>query len=291
MLAMMQGTGAEQALEASKDWIAMGRELAIDYAPRAAGALAALIVGWIAVRILMGLARKALAKAEVDPTLAKFLVNLMRMGLMTLVLLMSAQMLGVETTSFVAILGAAGFAVGFALKDSLGNFAAGVLIMVFRPFKAGDFVEAGGTSGSVVEVGVFATVIKTGDNKRVIVSNTAVTGANITNYSAYPTRRVDMVFGIGYSDDIDQARSILLDILAQDERVLKDPEPVVAVSELADSSVNLLCRPWTATSDYWGVWWDTHEAVKKRFDAAGISIPFPQQDVHMHQVVETGSAG
>ena len=284
MIAMLQGKGAGEAVASSKALLVEVQRLAIEYAPKAALALVALVVGWIAVRVLVGLARRALGRAGVDTTLANFIANLLRMGLMTLVVLMAVDTLGFETTSFVAILGAAGFAVGFALKDSLGNFASGVMIMIFRPFRAGDFVEAGGTSGTVVEVGVFATVIKTGDNKKVIVSNSSITGGNITNYSAFPTRRVDMTFGIGYADDIDRAKAILEDILAKDERVHAEPAPLVAVAALADSSVNLLCRPWTDTADYWKVYWATHEEVKKRFDAAGVTIPFPQRDVHLHQV-------
>lgn len=281
---MQEGSSSEEALVTARQWTQKALEVATEYAPKALFALIALIVGWIAVRVLVRVSSRALGRTKVDPTLATFLNNILRIGLMTLVVLMALQTLGVQTTSFVAILGAAGFAIGFALKDSLGNFASGVLIMIFRPFKAGDYVEAGGASGSVEEVGVFATIIKTPDNKKVIVANSAITGANITNYSAYPTRRVDLVFGIGYGDDIDQARQILTDVVTSDERVLKDPAPVIAVMELADSSVNLHCRPWVKTPDYWAVHWAVTEEVKKRFDAAGVSIPFPQRDVHLYQV-------
>lgn len=272
--------------EAAQGWWERIEGLAVRYAPAVAGAVLALFAGWVAVRILVRIADRALVRARIDPTLTRFLSNVLRMGLLTLVVLMALQMVGVETTSFVAILGAAGFAVGFALKDSLGNFASGVLIMIFRPFRVGDAIEAAGTAGTVEEVGVFATVIKTADNKQVIVSNTAITSGNITNVSAYPTRRVDMLFGISYADDIDQARAILEDILDKDERVLEEPAPVIAVHELGESGVNLICRPWTANAEYWNVYWSTCEAVKKRFDAAGITIPFPQRDVHLHQVGE-----
>ena len=182
------------------------------------------------------------------------------------------------------IIAAAGLAVGFALQGTLGNFAAGVMLIVFRPFKIGDFIEAGGVTGTVEEIQIFCTIIKTGDNKKVIVPNSDIGGGTITNYSAKPTRRVDMVFGIGYEDDIKKAKQVLERILKADERILKDPAPVIAVSELADSSVNFVVRPWVKSSDYWGVFWDTHETVKVEFDKEGISIPFPQQDVHMHQV-------
>jgi small conductance mechanosensitive channel len=270
--------------EAADGWLAQIEDLAVRYAPRVAGAALALAVGGIGVRILVRIVDRALVKARIDPTLARFLSNLARMGLLTLVAVTALQMVGVSATSFIAILGAAGFAVGFALKDSLSNFASGVLIMIFRPFRVGDYIEAAGTAGTVEEVGVFYTVIKTFDSKQVIVSNTAITGSNITNYSAYPTRRVDMTFGISYADDIDQARAILADIVTKDPRVLDDPAPVIAVHELGESSVNLICRPWTATAEYWNVYWSTCEAVKKRFDAAGITIPFPQRDVHLRQV-------
>ncbi|MHC4695766.1 MAG: mechanosensitive ion channel family protein [Planctomycetota bacterium] len=204
--------------------------------------------------------------------------------LMTPVVISAVQKLGVPTTSFVAVVGAAGLAVGFALQGSLANFAAGVMVIIFRPFKAGDFVEAGGVSGAVEEVQIFATVLKTPDNKRVIVPNSAITGGTITNYSANETRRVDLVFGIGYGDDIKKAKDALEDILAQDERVLKDPTATIAVAELADNSVNLVVRPWVKTLDYWDVLFDVTEAVKQRFDAENISIPFPQRDLHLHQV-------
>lgn len=254
------------------------------YGPKLLGTALTAVIGWIVVKLIVSLVNRGLDRSKLDPILTKFLGNLIRMALMTILALVVLGTLGVETTSFIAILGAATFAIGFALQGSLASFAAGVMIMIFRPFKVGDFVEAGGASGTVVEVGVFATTIKTGDNKKIICSNSAITGGNITNYSAYETRRVDMVFGIGYDDDIDKAKAILVEQFATDERVLKDPETLVVLSELADSSVNFTCRPWVKSGDYWGVFFDTHEAVKKKFDAAGISIPYPQQDVHMHTV-------
>jgi small conductance mechanosensitive channel len=290
MLELWIGTAAQAAQPVQAEagpgqgwWLEL-RELAIARAPGIAGALLALIAGWIGLRIAVRLTERALGKTRLDRTLARFLTNMLRMGLLTLLVLMALQMVGIETTSFIAILGAAGFAVGFALKDSLGNFAAGVLIMIFRPFKVGDQIEAAGAAGQVEEVGVVSTVIRTADNRQVIVSNTAITSGNIVNCSAYPTRRVDMVFGISYADDVDRARALLLEILALDPRVLKEPAPVVAVHELAESSVNLICRPWTATGDYWNVYWDTCATVKRRFDAEGITIPFPQRDVHLHEV-------
>ena len=222
-------------------------------------------------------------KANVDAVLVGFLSNIVFYLLMVAVLITAVSQLGIQTTSFVAVLGAAGLAVGLALQGSLSNFSSGVLIILFRPFKVGDFVEAGGVTGVIDEIGILVTELHTPDNKGIIVPNSQIMGGHIVNFNAHETRRCDMVFGIGYGDDIDKAKGILLDILNSDERVLKDPAPVVTVSALADSSVNFNVRPWVKASDYWGVFFDTHEQVKKRFDAEGVSIPFPQRDVHIHQ--------
>jgi small conductance mechanosensitive channel len=203
---------------------------------------------------------------------------------MVFVIIAAINTLGVQTTSFIAVIGAAGLAIGFALQGSLANFASGVMLIIFRPFKAGDFVEAGGTSGAVEAIHIFNTVLKTPDNKKVIIPNSKVTGDNIVNYSAKDTRRVDLVFGIGYEDDIRKAKQTLEQIVASDERVLKDPAPTIAVSELGDSSVNFVVRPWVNTADYWSVYFDLTEKVKLTFDDQGISIPFPQTDVHLHKV-------
>lgn len=258
--------------------------LAIEAAPKLAGFLAILIIGrWIA-RILSNVLKKVLSRRNIDPTLIGFLTNISFMGLMVMVIIAALGQLGVETTSFAAIIASAGLAIAFALQGSLGNFAAGVMIIFFRPFKAGDFVEAAGVSGIILDVGVFATILKTPDNKKIIVPNGSITGGNIINYSAHDTRRIDLVFGIGYDDDIKKAKEILHRLIEADARILKDPAPTVAVSELADSSVNFVCRPWVNTADYWDVYFDLTEAVKLTFDQEGISIPFPQQDVHMHEV-------
>ena len=194
-----------------------------------------------------------------------------------------ASMIGIETTSFIAILGAAGLAIGLALQGSLGNFAGGVLVLLFKPFKVGDFIDAQGVAGTVSEIQIFNTIIKTPDNKVIIVPNGAVYNGVITNFSKEATRRVDFVFGIGYGDDIKKAKEVIARLVDADERAMKDPAPTIVVSELADSSVNISCRVWVNASDYWGVFFDLTENVKLTFDAEGISIPFPQQDVHMHQ--------
>ena len=216
--------------------------------------------------------------------LLKFLGNIAYGILLVAVVLAAVDSLGVNVTSLMAILGAAGLAVGLALKDSLSNFASGVMIIIFRPFNIGDFVTAGGSSGVVDEIGLFATLMHTGDNQRIIVPNSAILNGTIVNTSALSTRRIDLVIGIGYDDNIGQARDIIMGILEADERIFKDPAPDVAVAELGDSSINLNVRPWVNAADYWTVRPDLLEHIKVQLDSAGISIPYPQQDVHMHEV-------
>jgi len=246
-------------------------------------AIAVFVIGrWITKAITRGVQR-AMEKAETDPTLIGFIKNVTYGGLMALVIIAAAGQLGVQTTSFIAVLGAAGLAVGLALQGSLANFAAGVLMIIFRPFKAGDFIEASGVAGVVEEIQLFTTRLRTPDNKTVIIPNGQVTAGSITNYSAKDTRRVDMTFGIGYGDDIDKAKRIIREVIDADARILKDPEPTIGLVELGDSSVNFAVRPWVNSADYWNVYFDIHEAMKKRFDAEGISIPFPQRDVHLYQ--------
>ena len=238
---------------------------------------------WI-VNLVVGALMKAMQKGDMDITLRRFISNLARMLLMLFVIIAAIGALGVQTASLVALLGAAGLAVGLALQGSLSNFAAGVLIVLFRPYKVGDWIEGGGVSGAVEEVQILTTVLKTGDNKRVIIPNSQIMGTTITNYSANETRRVDLVVGVSYSDDLDKVRRELESLVAADDRILDEPAVTIAVSELADSSVNFVLRPWVKTADYWGVYFDLTEAIKKRFDEVGISIPFPQRDVHIHNV-------
>lgn len=258
------------------------REFLASNSPSLISAGLTLVAGWFGARICAALARRAILRSTDQPTLAAFVGRMVSMGVMALAIIAALAKLGVNTTSMAAVLAAAGLAVGLALQGSLANFAAGVMIMIFRPFSVGDLVEAGGVMGTVEEVQVFATMLRTGDNRAIIVGNAAMTAGSITNYSAKDTRRVDMVFGIGYSDDIGRAKAVLARVLAEDARVLAEPEPTIGVVELADSSVNFVCRPWVKRDDYWGVYFDTHERVKLAFDAEGLSIPFPQQDVHMH---------
>jgi small conductance mechanosensitive channel len=253
------------------------------YGVRVIAAIAILIVGnWVA-KIFRSIFRKILDNRKVDPTISHFVGSLTYYTLLAFFVLAALSQLGIQTTSFVAIIGAAGLAVGLALQGSLANFAAGFLMIIFRPFKVGDYIEGAGTAGTVEKIQIFTTQLATPDNKTVIIPNASLTAGNIVNYSTKGTRRVDLVFGIGYEDDIDKARKIIQEVIDADSRILKDPPPVVAVAELADSSVNLVARPWVKAGDYWNVFWDLTETVKKRFDREGITIPYPQRDVHVYE--------
>jgi len=266
-----------------EDIIKQVQAVVAQYGLRVLGALATIIIGiWLA-KILSKSLGKVLNKKSVDQTLVKFIVSLVKIALITFVIISAASQVGIQTASFVAVIGAAGLAIGFALQGSLSNLAAGVMLIIFKPIKVGDFIEGGGATGSVDSVGIFITTLHTPDNKVVFIPNSTLTGGNITNYSANDKRRVDMVFGIGYSDDIDKAKNVIQSVLNNDARVLKDPAPQIVVSELGDSSVNFNVRPWVNTADYWGVYFDTTEQIKKKFDEQNISIPFPQRDVHMYQ--------
>jgi small conductance mechanosensitive channel len=253
------------------------------YGVKVIAAIAIFIVGRWVSKGFRSVAQRLMDKRNVDPTIAGFVGNLTYVALLVFFIIAALGQLGIQTTSFIAILGAAGLAIGLALQGSLSNFAAGFLMIIFKPFKVGDFVEAAGVAGTVEDIQLFTTTLKTPDNKTVIVPNSSVTGDNIVNWTVKGTRRVDMVFGIGYEDDIDKAKQIMIDVLSKDDRILKDPPMQIAVSELADSSVNFVVRPWATVSDYWGIYFDAMENIKKAFDEAGISIPYPQQDVHLFQ--------
>jgi len=280
----VDATPEEISVVSMQGYVDTGVIMAMEYGPKLILAILVLIIGlWIIKRVANALNR-GMEKGETDPTLAKFLGSMASIILKALLFISVASMIGIETTSFIAILGAAGLAIGLALQGSLANFAGGVLILLFRPYKVGDFIQAAGESGTVKEIQIFTTVLKTGDNKTIIIPNGPISNGNITNFSAEATRRVDFVFGIGYDDDFKSAKSTLQRIFAEDDRVFSDPEPFVVVGELADSSVNFTCRVWVNSSDYWGVYFDTIETVKATFDAENISIPYPQSDVHVHQV-------
>ncbi len=244
-------------------------------------AVAIFLIGKAIAKILVKLLRAMLTKSHMDEILINFISSIVSGILMLFIIVAALDRLGVDTTSLIALLGAAGLAIGLSLQSSLQNFAAGVMLIVFRPFKNGDFVEAGGTSGIVEKINIFSTVMRTGDNREVIVPNGSIYEGTITNYSARETRRVDMVFGIGYDDDIKTAKEIIQGILDADERILKEPESLVAVGELGDSSVNFNVRPWVKSGDYWPVYFDLNERIKLAFDQNGISIPYPQMDLHI----------
>lgn len=246
-------------------------------------AIIILVVGlWLAKKV-KGLFKAALENKEIDATLVGFFSSLLYGALVVFVVLAAISKIGVQTTSFIAVIGAAGLAVGLALQGSLSNFASGVLLIISKPFVAGNFVKIGGEFGTVVQVGMLHTELKSPDNIKVVMPNSSVMGGAITNFSAHDTRRADMVIGVSYSDDLTKVMEVLNDMISKDERVLEEPAPFIGVSELADSSINFVLRPWVKASDNWQFKCDFQKAVKERFDAEGISIPFPQRDLHVFQ--------
>ena len=256
------------------------------YGLKVIAAIAVFVVGrWVA-KMLTALIEKVMNKRQVDPTIVSFIVNLIYIALLVFVVLAALGQLGIQTTSFIAVIGAAGLAIGLALQGSLANFAAGFLMIIFRPFKVDDFIEGAGVAGTVEAIQIFTTQLRTPDNKTIIIPNGSLTAGNITNYSAKGTRRVDLVIGIGYGDDVDHAKKVISDVLATEDRILKDPAPAIMLIELADSSVNFAVRPWVLAADYWDVYSSVTENIKKSFDAEGISIPFPQRDVHVYKHTE-----
>ncbi|MGQ9426384.1 mechanosensitive ion channel family protein [Gilvimarinus sp. F26214L] len=257
---------------------------AVPWAINIAMALVILLLGRFAVAIVVRVAEAVMTRAKVDPMLVRFIASILTGLLVLMVVIAAVDQLGVDTTSFVALIGAAGLAIGLALQNSLGNFASGVMLILFKPFKVGDYVEAGSTAGVVKEIRIFSTIMTTPDNRRVIVPNGSIYENTIVNYSALDTRRLDLVFSIGYDDDLKLAKDILEKTLREDERVLAEPEPVVQLGELADNSVNFNVRPWVSQADYWALRSDLIEKVKLTFDANGITIPYPQRDVYVHQV-------
>ncbi|MEM7110130.1 MAG: mechanosensitive ion channel domain-containing protein [Bacteroidota bacterium] len=266
-------------LEQAKEFLAtQGVELGLMIVK----AILILVVGLWIIKFLSKSFNRVLEKRNIDSSLLPFLKSLFYNILFVLLVLSVLTSVGIQVTSFIAILGAAGLAIGLALQGTLQNFAGGVVLLTLRPFKVGDYIEGGGHSGTVREIQIFNTVLITPDNKKIIIPNGGLSNSSITNYSAEPTRRVDLVFGIGYDDDIKKAKDVLEKIVTSDERVLKEPAPQIAVSELADSSINFVVRPWVNASDYWGVNFDLKEKVKIEFDKEGISIPFPQRDIHLY---------
>ncbi|MBN1275792.1 mechanosensitive ion channel [Candidatus Woesearchaeota archaeon] len=258
-------------------------DIILTYGPKLLLAIIILVVGFWIIRRVGKVLDKVMARRKVDKTLRPFLHKLVTISLKVLLLISVAGMAGIAVTSFIAVIGAAGLALGLALQGSLANFAGGVLILLFKPFEVGDYIEAQGEAGSVEKIEIFHTTLKTPDNKVVIIPNGPMANGNVTNYSREKTRRLDLVFGIGYGDDIDKARKVMADIIKKDKRVLKDPGPQILLSELADNSVNFTVRLWLKGGDYWPVRFEMTEAVKKSFDKHKIGIPFPQMDVHLHK--------
>lgn len=260
----------------------LGYSLIIEYGPKLISAVIVLILGLGIIKMITTGIRNMLLKREIDPSLSPYIVSVAGTLLKIMLVISVMGMMGIEMTSFIAILGAAGLAIGLALSGTLQNFAGGVMILIFKPFKVGDYVTMAGHSGTVKEISIFHTVLKTPDNRTIIIPNSEISGKSIINFSTEETRRVDMTFGIGYTDDIDQAKETIREILDSDDRVFKEPALFIAVSELADSSVNFVVRAWANSGDYWGIFFDTQEKVKKTFDEKGIGIPFPQRDVHVY---------
>ena len=266
--------------DVSELWLTV-QDLATDWGLKVLAALAIFIIGrWVAMAIRRGV-RRMMERSAVDPMIVSFVGSIVYIALLAFVVIAALGQLGIQTTSFIAIVGAAGLAVGLALQGSLANFAAGFLMIIFRPFKVGDFIEGAGVAGIVKDMQIFTTTLKTGDNKIIIIPNAKISGDNITNYSAEENRRVDMTVGVAYDADLSKVRDVLNDIISKDERIQSDPPPQVAVAELADSSVNFIVRVWTKSGDYWGVKFDATETIKNRFDEEGIGIPFPQRDIHI----------
>jgi len=254
-----------------------------EYGLMVLAAIAILIIGRLVAGWLRKLIERVMARGKTDPMIIGFVGNLAYIGMMVFVALAALGRLGIETTSFIAVLGAAGLAIGLALQGSLSNFAAGFLMVVFRPFKVGDFIEGAGEAGVVEAIHMFTTTIRTGDNKTIIIPNSSLSNGNITNYSTQATRRVDLTLGASYDADIKQVREVLQDIIKNNEKILHEPAPLIAVGELADNSVNFVVRVWVETADYWNVYFAMNEAVKIRFDQEGIGIPYPQREVHLFE--------
>ncbi|WP_371187034.1 mechanosensitive ion channel family protein [Thalassotalea maritima] len=251
------------------------------YGPKLLSAIAVWLIGSWVIKGIMGALQKAFDKRDVDASLKPFLLGLINTLLKVLLVITVLSMVGIAMTSFIAILGAAGLAVGMALSGTLQNFAGGVMILLFRPFKVGDFIDAQGYSGTVKEIQIFNTILKTADNKTIIIPNGGLSTGSMINFSTESKRRVDWTFGIAYGDDVDKAKALMRELCDQDERILQDPEPFIAMSALADNSVNFTVRAWVNSADYWGVFFDMNENIYKHFNQHGINIPFPQMDVHL----------
>lgn len=268
-------------VEDSLEWVSNNQGLLIEYGMNIAASILTLVIGLFAARLIAGGFHKVLTKRRIDSTIVDFATHMTRYIIVAFIVIAALSRIGVQTTSFIALIGAAGLAVGLALQGSLSNFASGILIIVLRPFKAGEYIEAAGTAGSVASVQIFATTLTTGDNKFVVVPNSAILSGNIVNYSRMPTRRIDLIIGVSYGADLAKTKALLERVVQANDKVLETPAAQVAVAELAASSVNLVVRPWVKSADYWTVRFELMEAIKNGLDAEGIEIPFPQMAVHV----------
>jgi len=266
-----------------EQYLELGIDLVVKYGLKVLAALVIFIVGKMVARSLRKLLVKGMQKTDIDQIIITFTSNIAYYGVLAFVIVAALGQLGIQTTSFIAILGAAGLAIGMSLKDSLGNFASGFLMIIFRPFRIGDVIEAAGVTGKVQSMQMFTTTLLTSDNKTIIVPNGKIGNDNIINYSTQPTRRVDLTVGVAYDADLKHVRKVLENIIAGDERILSDPAHLIAVAELADNSVNFIVRVWVRSADYWDVFFDMNETIKNRFDEEGIGIPFPQRDIHLYE--------
>ena len=258
-------------------------DIAVEYGPKLIGAILVLIIGSWIIKIIMKGFSKMLDKRNIDDSLKPFSRSIFSILLRIMLIISVLGMVGIQMTSFIAILGAAGLAVGMALSGTLQNFAGGVMILLFKPFRVGDFIEAQGYIGTVKEIQIFVTILTTLDNKTIIIPNGGLSNSSLTNYSVEPLRRVDWTFGIGYGDSVKKARKVIAKLAAEDDRILKEPELFIGLAELADSSVNFAVRAWVKSEDYWGVFFDMNEKVYNTFDNEGLNIPYPQMDVHLHK--------
>ncbi len=274
----------EDMISESQSWLQNNQGMLIEYGVNIAAAILTLLIGFIAAKMIAGGLGKVMKARKLDPTIVDFASGLVRYAILAFVIIAALGRVGVQTASFVAIVGAAGLAIGLALQGSLSNFASGVLLILFRPFKTGDYVEVSGTAGSVESIQIFSTVLNTPDNKVVVVPNASVFSGNIVNYSKMPTRRVDLVVGVSYNADLKQTQEVLTKVVTSNQQVLQDPAPTIEVVALADSSVNFVVRPWVKTPDYWDVYFALNKDIKIALDEAGIEIPFPQMNVHLNKV-------
>ncbi|HDO27727.1 MAG TPA: mechanosensitive ion channel [Bacteroidetes bacterium] len=268
-------------MEQAQVYIKMITDFATTYGLKLIGAIIVLIIGLWIIKVIMKNIRKVMDKRKMDESLKPFLLSILSILLKVLLFISVLTMVGVQMTSFIAILAAAGLAIGMALSGTLQNFAGGVMILIFKPFRVGDFIDAQGYMGAVKEIQIFITILTTPDNKTVIIPNGGLSNGSLVNYSTQPNRRVNWSFGIAYGDDFDKAKAMILDLIKKDKRILADPQPFVALGEMADSSVNITVRAWVKGEDYWGVFFDMNEKFYKNADKNGLSIPFPQMDVHL----------